>query len=73
MDNDLMNALRFLMYGIDVEHMALTDSMDDDLYNAVSFAQANPLGQFLYTEEFTFVADEFMAQIVGQMNLEGLF
>jgi hypothetical protein len=51
MDTDLLNALRLFINGYSLE-TPLDNGMPEELYNALSFAQANDITQFFGTAEF---------------------
>lgn len=68
-DLDLLNAFRFKIHGLDVEHMSLTVYLPDSLYDAVSFANANPLSQFENTPEYWLAVEEFTTEIITGVQL----
>jgi hypothetical protein len=66
LDADLVNAWRLTLAGFD---MTQTTGMPDAVFNAIAFAHANDLAQFVGTPEFTEAVTEqfgeFFAQLCG--------
>lgn len=69
MDNfniDIYNAFMFSMKGLDVAHMHVQEWMGEDLYNAVAFAEANFMEDFVGSVEYSQAIADYTVEIVGQ-------
>ena len=67
---DIYNAFMFFMKGLDVSHMQPLEWMDNSLYDAVAFAQANPLEGFVGCAEYSLAVADYAAEILGQALLQ---
>lgn len=43
--------------------------MDEDLFNALQFTQANDLNQFVGSYEYNIAIQEFVIEIIGGINV----
>ena len=72
MNIDLLNAFRFANHGVDM-HQQPTQGMDEALFNALAFVQANPIDNiaaWVTTEEWATATQESIAAIIGTQHWE---
>lgn len=64
MDVDLLNAFRLLDSGVDL-NTPTNNEMPDAMFNALAFAHANDIGQFIFSAEWCIAFEESIVDIIG--------
>ncbi len=67
MNIGILNAFRFLNHNVDMAQRPQA-AMEDDLYNALAFAEANALEDFVGCPEWQQACEEYVVELIGVTN-----
>lgn len=64
LDVDLLNAMRLLEHGYNMSTKP-EQTMPEELYNALAFAQANDIGHWILSQEWQQAVSEYVVELIG--------